>query len=58
MAYFYEFYRQEMGRKAGLTWPAWDELDTAQARAWMLALAASLDMSVRLGDAVAVMGDS
>lgn len=34
------------------TWPAFDELTTDQLRAWMLAYAATCELSVRIADAM------
>lgn len=33
-------------------WPTFDELDGAQARAWMLAYAATIEAAVRMGEAL------
>lgn len=51
---FYEQFAAQFAQMAGTEtpWPAWDDLTAEQARSWMLAYAATVEVSARTADAV------
>lgn len=49
---YYEEFSERMRGAGQDSWPEWDELNSSQLEAWMLAYASAVEMGTRLGVAV------
>lgn len=55
--YYDQFVVLSIADRPALTMPAFDDLSSGQARAWMLAYAANVELSVRIADALLSVED-
>ena len=55
-SYYEQFVKAAAVDQPDRPMPAFDDLTSDQARAWMLAYAANIDLAVRISDAVLTLG--